>query len=48
MRSGDRHTLIYRGETIVVKTKLSRQFAGLFYAAATLTSLILSIYAISQ
>ena len=48
IRSGDRHTLIYRGETIVVKTKISRQFAGLFYAAATLTSLILSIYAISQ
>jgi protein involved in polysaccharide export with SLBB domain len=47
-RSGDRHTLIYRGETIVVKTKLSRQLAGLFYGAATLTSLILSIYAVSQ
>ena len=34
--------------TIVVKTKLSRQLAGLFYGAATLTSLILSIYAVSQ
>ena len=48
LRSGDRHSLVYRGETIVVKTKLSRQLAGLFYGAATLTSLILSIYAVSQ
>jgi protein involved in polysaccharide export with SLBB domain len=48
LRSGDRRSLVYRGETIVVKTKLSRQFAGLFYGAATLTSLILSIYAVSK
>jgi protein involved in polysaccharide export with SLBB domain len=47
-RSGDRHTLVYRGETIVVKQKWSTKFAGLFYGAVALTGLVLSIYAVSQ
>ncbi len=47
-RKGDRHSLIYRGETIVVKTKTSRMLAGLFWGATSLTGLILAIYAVSQ
>jgi protein involved in polysaccharide export with SLBB domain len=47
-RSGDRHTLVYRGETIVVKTKTSRTLAGLFWGATSLTGLILAIYAVTQ
>lgn len=47
-RKGDRHAMIYRGETIVVKTKTSKQLAALFWGATSLTGLILAIYAVTQ
>jgi protein involved in polysaccharide export with SLBB domain len=48
LRSGDRHSPVYRGETIVVKQKLSKTLASWFYGAATVTGLMLSIYAVTQ
>ena len=48
LRKGDRHSPVYRGETIVVKQKLSRTLAGWFYGAATVTGLMLSIYAVTK
>lgn len=47
-REGDRHSPVYRGETIVVKQRLSRTLAGWFYGVATITSLVLSIWAVTQ
>jgi protein involved in polysaccharide export with SLBB domain len=48
IRKGDRHSPVYRGETIVVKQKLSRSLSGWFYGAASVTGLMLSIYAITK
>lgn len=48
IRRGGRHSPVYRGETIVVKRKLSKTFAGWFYGAATVTGLMLSIYAVTK
>ena len=47
-RSGNRHSMIYRGETIIVKTKTSKQLAAIFWGATSLTSLVLAIYAVTQ
>jgi protein involved in polysaccharide export with SLBB domain len=48
IRSGDRNSLVYRGETIVVKQKLSRTLGNLLLSAASLAGLALSIVAVSQ
>jgi protein involved in polysaccharide export with SLBB domain len=48
LRKGDRNSPVYRGETIVVKQKTSRILAGWFYGAATITGLMLSIYAVTK
>jgi protein involved in polysaccharide export with SLBB domain len=48
LRAGDRHAPVYRGETIVVKQKLSRIFGAWLYGAAAITGLMLSIYAVTQ
>jgi protein involved in polysaccharide export with SLBB domain len=45
-RGGDRRSLVYRGETIVVKQKTSKIVSGWFWGAASLTGLVLSIYAV--
>jgi protein involved in polysaccharide export with SLBB domain len=48
LRGGNRHSAVYRGETIVVKQRLSKTFAGWFYGAATITGLMLSIFAVTK
>jgi len=47
-RGGDRRSLVYRGETIVVKQKTSKILSGWFWGAASLSGLALSIYAITK
>jgi protein involved in polysaccharide export with SLBB domain len=47
-RGGDRNSTVYRGETIVVKTKRSRIFQAVFVSVTSLTSLVLSIIAVSR
>lgn len=47
-RKGDRHSMIYRGETIIVKTKTSKQLAAIFWGMTSLTSLVLAIYAVNK
>jgi len=48
LRKGDRHAPVYRGETIVVKQKTSRTLSSWLYGAATITGLMLSIWAVTQ
>lgn len=47
-RGGDRRSLVYRGETIVVKQRTSKILSGWFFGAATVASLALSIYAVTK
>ena len=47
-RDGDRRSLVYRGETIVVKQRTSKILADWFFGMATIAGLALSIYAVTQ
>jgi protein involved in polysaccharide export with SLBB domain len=48
IRTGNRNTLVYRGETIVVKQKISRTLGTWFWGATSLAGLALSIIAVSK
>ncbi|UCG51214.1 MAG: SLBB domain-containing protein [Candidatus Latescibacterota bacterium] len=48
IRKGNRHSLVYRGETIVVKTKMSKTSAAVFTGATSLTALVLSVIAVTK
>ena len=45
-RTGDRDSVVYRGETILVKRRKSVIFGNLFIGFVSLTSLFLSVYAV--
>jgi protein involved in polysaccharide export with SLBB domain len=45
-RDGDRDTVVYRGETILVKRRKGAVFGSLFIGFVSLTSLFLSVYAV--
>lgn len=45
-RKGDRDSVVYRGETILVKRRTSAVLGGLFLGFVSLTSLFLSVYAV--
>jgi len=47
-RSGDVNSAVYRGDTILVRRKTSAIFGAVLIGAATLTSLVLSIVAVSK
>lgn len=47
-RGAGRNSTVYQGETIVVKTKRSRIFQTVFVGLTSLTSLVLSIIAVSR
>ena len=47
-RGGDRSTIIYRGDTLVVKRSKSRIFGSLFVGVTSLTGIVLSIIALSK
>lgn len=46
-RDGGRESMVYRGDTILVRQKTSRLFRTAFVSLATITSLALSIYAVA-
>jgi protein involved in polysaccharide export with SLBB domain len=45
-RSGNRDSVVYRGETILVKTRKGVIFGNVFIGVVSLTSLFLSVYAV--
>lgn len=47
-RGGDRNSLIYRGDTIVVNRKASSIFGTVFIGLTSLTSLVLAIVAVTK
>jgi len=47
-RDGDRRSLVYRGETIVVHQRTSKILSDWFFGVATIAGLALSIYAVTQ
>jgi protein involved in polysaccharide export with SLBB domain len=47
-RGGDRAEVVYRGETIYLKTRTSKQILDIMVGLGTLTSLVLSIVALSR
>jgi protein involved in polysaccharide export with SLBB domain len=47
-RDGDHDSVVYRGETILVKRRTGVILGNLFIGAVTLTSLFLSVYAVIQ
>jgi protein involved in polysaccharide export with SLBB domain len=47
-RSGDRNSLIYRGETIVVKTRTSHQFGAIFSGVISITALAVAVIAVTK
>ncbi len=47
-RTGDRNSVVYRGETIMVRRKTSRVLSSVFFGLTSLTSLVLSIIAVSK
>lgn len=47
-RDGDRESVVFRGETILVKRKTSKIFGTVFLSLSTVTSLVLSIVAVTR
>jgi hypothetical protein len=47
-RSGNRDSVVYRGETILVKRRTGVVLGNLFLGMVTLTSLFLSVYAVTK
>jgi len=47
-RSGDRSSMVYRGDTIVLETRTGRRISGWLINITSLTGLILSIVALSR
>jgi hypothetical protein len=45
-RDGDRNSVVYRGETILVKRRTGVILGNLFIGFVSLTSLFLSVYAV--
>ena len=45
-RTGNRDSVVYRGETILVKRRKSVLFGNLFIGFVSLTSLFLAVYAV--
>jgi hypothetical protein len=45
-RDGDRNSVVYRGETILVKRRTAVVLGNLFIGFVSLTSLFLSVYAV--
>ncbi|UCH83828.1 MAG: SLBB domain-containing protein [Candidatus Latescibacterota bacterium] len=47
-RSGDRNSMIYRGETIVVKTRRTHQFGAIFSGLISITALAVAVIAVTK
>ncbi|MEJ2720401.1 MAG: SLBB domain-containing protein [bacterium] len=47
-RSGNRNSLIYRGETIVVKTRTGHQLGAVFSGVISFTALIVAVIAVTK
>jgi protein involved in polysaccharide export with SLBB domain len=48
LRKGNRHSLVYRGETIVVKTRKTHQFGAVFSGVVSLTALLIAVIAVTK